>query len=63
MAPACDIVNPQALGLQPGGDPVHVISTHAKSIRELIRRKPAMIVRRSGILLFRKKQLEGRLRF
>ncbi len=61
VAPARHAHHRQSLRLKPARNRVDVRLVHAESIRELLRRQPLMILRRTGSLLRLQKLIEIRL--
>ncbi len=55
---ACDGVDGEALGCEPGGCGVNVGLSEAEAVGELLRREPLVIVERIGVLLLGKKLIE-----
>src|SRR5690348_10065848 len=57
-AAAGDLVDGESLGLDPGSDLGQIIRTQAEPVSKLLRRQPAMVVRRRRILLLAEQAVE-----
>ena len=58
IAAAGDILNPEALRLEPGGELLNVVGAEAEAVGILLGCEPLVIERRVGILLLRQKLVE-----